>query len=213
MKQPVIKYCGNKSFEDLAVVANSNANYVGFIFAPSKRQVDPFQVMEWLKKIEIKGKQLVGVFVNAELSDIEAVISLVPLSVIQCHGTESVTNLMKVKEKTKLEVWKVIHHAENALESMKTYAGVADGYVIDTKVKGVWGGSGVTFDWNYIPHYQEEAQSQGVACLIAGGILPTNIERLLDYEIDGFDISSGIERNGAKDVTLISTIEEWVRKI
>lgn len=210
MQQPLIKYCGNKSFEDVQVVAKSNAHYIGFIFANSKRKVNPGDVSGWLKKVDLLDKKTVGVFVNEELNEIRNVLAKVSLSVIQCHGTESVEFIKQVKNETGLHVWKVIHHDDQGLQTMKEFAGVADGYVVDTKVANMWGGSGVSFDWKSIPFYQQEAREQGVPCLIAGGIDSTNIEELLRYEIDGFDISSGIEREGKKDDTIIQTIEKWV---
>ncbi|MFT4413090.1 phosphoribosylanthranilate isomerase [Fredinandcohnia humi] len=212
MQQLLIKYCGNQSKEDIEIVTDSNASYIGFIFANSKRFVNPLLVKEWLKKVSFENKKLVGVFVNADISYIDSVLSQVPLSVIQCHGTETPQYVIQLKKTTKIQVWKVIHHEEGSLENMKGFQGIADGYVIDTKVKNLWGGSGTSFDWKYIPHYIEEAKRQGVPCLIAGGIHVGNIEQLLKYEIDGIDISSGIERNGKKDKQVIETIEKWVNK-
>ncbi|MEH7380784.1 phosphoribosylanthranilate isomerase [Bacillus sp. JJ1533] len=212
MTQPLIKYCGNKSLADVHAVAESKAHYIGFIFANSKRKVDPLHVNEWLNKVDIRDKKTVGIFVNAGLKEIEAVLAKVSLSVIQCHGTESVDFIKLVKSKTGLDVWKVIHHDEQGFKKMKEFAGVADGYVVDTKVENMWGGSGVSFDWKSIPGYQQEARIQGVPCFIAGGIDATNIKYLLNYEIDGFDISSGIENEGKKDPAIIQTIEKWVDK-
>ncbi|MFS0822958.1 phosphoribosylanthranilate isomerase [Bacillus sp. 1P02SD] len=210
MQQPLIKYCGNKSLEDVQVVAKSNAHYIGFIFANSKRKVNSDDVNKWLGKVDLRDKKTVGVFVNAELKEIREVLAKVPLSVIQCHGTESVEFIKQVKNETGIYVWKVIHHDDQGLQTMKKFAGVADGYVVDTKVAKMWGGTGVSFDWKSIPFYQQEAKEQGVPCLIAGGIDSNNIKQLLSYEISGFDISSGIEHEGKKDDTIIQTIEKWV---
>ncbi|MEH7224288.1 phosphoribosylanthranilate isomerase [Bacillus sp. JJ1566] len=212
MPQPLIKYCGNKTLEDVRVVAKSKAHYIGFIFANSKRKVNPVDVNKWLKKVDLLDKKTVGIFVNAKLNEIEAVLGEVSLSVIQCHGTESVEFIKLVKNKTGLNVWKVIHHDEQGLRTMKEFAGVADGYVVDTKVVNMWGGTGVSFNWESIPLYQQEARNQNVPCFIAGGIDSKNIETLLGYDIDGFDISSGIEHKGKKDHTIIQTIEKWVDK-
>ncbi|WP_010284179.1 phosphoribosylanthranilate isomerase [Bacillus timonensis] len=210
MQRPLIKYCGNKSFEDLQVVAKSEADYIGFIFANSKRKVTPIEVKQWLQEVDIQDKKTVGVFVNADFEEIAAVLANVPLSVIQCHGTETVDFIHLVKEQTGLDVWKVLHHDNQAIGLMKQYSGVADGYVVDTKVATMWGGSGVTFDWQSIPIYQQEANRQGVPCFIAGGIDASNIKTLLSYDIGGVDISSGIEQDGKKEYTIIQTIEKWV---
>ncbi|MBD8070245.1 phosphoribosylanthranilate isomerase [Bacillus sp. PS06] len=207
-----IKYCGNKTLEDLRITADSNAQYLGFIFAKSKREVDPSELRNWLTEINANSKKLVGVFVNASIEEIASVVKEVPLSIIQCHGTESPQFVDLVKQTFNKEVWKVIHHSEEAIKNMSTFNGIVDGYVIDSKAKGLWGGSGQVFDWSYIPAYVAEAKQQGVPCLIAGGINQENLDKLLTLNIDGIDISSGIEQNDKKDIDIISKIEEKVKR-
>jgi phosphoribosylanthranilate isomerase len=210
MNQLQIKYCGNKSLEDLEVTSQSNADYLGFIFAESKRKVDPTQLNQWLTEVNIGSKQLVGVFVNESISTILSTIDRVPLSVIQCHGTETREYLIELKQKASIPVWKVIHHADMSLNEMKNLSGIVDGYVIDSKVKGMWGGSGQTFDWSFIPVYIDEAKKQNVPCFIAGGVNTENVGALLDFDVLGIDISSGIEEKGIKDKVIITKIEEQV---
>jgi phosphoribosylanthranilate isomerase len=207
----LLKYCGNRSLEDVKVSARSAANYVGFIFAKSKRQVRADEVKQWLKAVRLNDKKLVGVFVNAPISQIESVIKEVPLSIIQCHGTETETQIYAIKERLQLPVWKVIHHSKSAVQKMKDFSGLADGYVIDTKVEGAWGGTGISFNWSYVPAYLEEAEKQGVKCFIAGGVRSENIEELLRFKPHGIDISSGIEENERKSSEKIERLEEKVR--
>jgi len=210
MNRLQIKYCGNKSLEDLEVTSRSNADYLGFIFAESKRKVDPTQLKQWLTEVNIGSKQLVGVFVNESISNILSTIDEVPLSIIQCHGTETREYLIELKERTSIPVWKVIHHTDISLNEMENLSGIVDGYVIDSKVKGMWGGSGQTFNWSFIPDYIEEAKNQNVPCFIAGGVNRENVGALLDFDIHGIDISSGIEEKGIKDKAIITKIEEQV---
>lgn len=209
--QLIRKFCGNQSLEDLKLTASSNADYIGFIFAPSKRKVAAEKVGKWIQCVELKNKRLVGIFVHATLSEIENVLLNVPLSIIQCHGNETVEDIMKIKHYTHLKIWKAIHHGDGAIDKMKQFAGIVDGFIIDTKMNNVWGGSGVAFDWSYIPSYMQEARRQGVICLIAGGVNVDNIETLLNYDIDGIDLASGIEINGNKDIERIRIIEKWVK--
>lgn len=206
-KVPLLKYCGNYSFKDVQITANSRANYLGFIFAESKRSVTPQQVQQWLKKISVQQK-IVGVFVNARLEEIEHVTSQLPLDVIQCHGEETTEDILALKASLKQQVWKVIHHNQNSLELMKQFDGLVDGYVIDSKVSGLRGGTGVKFDWSSIPVYQKEALRQQVPLFIAGGINPQTISELLQYEPLGIDLSSGIEENGRKSTEIKNQLEE-----
>ncbi|MBM6619857.1 phosphoribosylanthranilate isomerase [Bacillus sp. RD4P76] len=211
MSKPLLKYCGNRCFEDWCLVMESKADLIGLIFAESKRKVSPETVVKWIdEKPVTEGKKIVGVFVNASLSYIEHVASCVPLDIIQCHGRESIEELCMIKALTKLPVWKAIHHDIHAILCMRNLRGIADGYVIDTKSINSWGGTGESFDWSVIPEYQKEAFVQEVPCLIAGGVNPTNISKLLAHHVDGIDISSGIEYENRKNIERIKLIDKEV---
>ena len=213
MKATVLKLCGNHSLQDLQLSVTSGVPYIGIVFAESKRKVDPALCGGWLKQIE-KGEEqkYVGVFVNPTLQEISHVLSHVPLDIIQFHGNESPEEIIEIKLSTGLTVWKAIHHNQNGLKKMKSYNCVVDSYVIDSTVKGAWGGTGTSFDWESIPAYNKEAEAQGVQCLIAGGITPLNIDEILVYSPEGIDISSGIETNGSKDGNKIQVIMERLKK-
>lgn len=212
MKEPIVKLCGNRTLSDVAKTSSSNATHLGFIFVNrTKRYVRPEQVGRWIKKMR-PNQKLVGVFVNPTISELEEVLHFVPLDVIQLHGSETVSQLLKVKEATGLPVWKVIHHQEDGPAQMELFQGVADGYVIDSKVKGAHGGTGVQFDWAAVPSYKTLAQEQGVPFLIAGGVNPDNIAELLSYAPDGIDLSSGTETNEQKDIGKIQSIMKEVER-
>ncbi len=206
--QPLLKLCGNHSFEDTKNTLSSNADYLGFVFAKSKRQVRSTDILNWLSMIDKQEKKIVALFVNEPASVIFDTISNLPIDIIQCHGNETSSELAEVKEITQLPVWKAIHHSEHALEVIRTYRGISDGYIIDCKVGSQWGGTGVSFDWTFIPHYLQEGREQGVPVFIAGGINPDNIEKVLAYQPDGIDVSSGIEENNQKSMKLIKQLEE-----
>lgn len=214
MGSPLLKLCGNKSLSDLKISNQSHAQFVGVIFAKeSRRCVDPNILARWLKEIDNFRQRLVGVFINPTINDLLEVLVKVKLDVIQCHGSESPQEVLKLKQVIQLPIWKVIHHQDDALALMKTYNGVVDGYIIDNKRGNELGGTGESFDWSFIPKYIEEAHRQGVKCFIAGGINSENIEKLLIYDPDGIDISSGIEKNFAKNRQLVNQIEEKVANV
>lgn len=206
--RPLVKYCGNRSYEDWCKVIPSKADVIGVIFAKSKRKVTADQVASWVSQLPLpSGKKLAGIFVNASLNDIEEIIKQVPLDIIQCHGKETPQFLQQLKESTGLEVWKAIHHDDYSLEYMKEFTSTADGYVVDTKSPKAWGGTGQSFDWEAIPNYLKEAERQGVPCFIAGGVKAENIAELLRYNPIGIDLASGIEVEEQKNKQLIKTIE------
>lgn len=209
---PKLKYCGNHSLDDLNLTMASRADYIGLIFTKkSKRFVTPEEAAGWLALVPAgKPKTLVGVFADDGIEAIESAARLLPLQVIQCHGSETPDDVRRIKRRTKKKVWKVIHHSESGLKEMIAFAGAADGYVVDTKVKGALGGTGRSFDWRHVPFYLAEAERQQVPCFIAGGVKPENIDKLLAYRPGGIDISSGIERDFKKDPDLIFQIERRV---
>lgn len=190
----------------------SRANDIGFIFTPeSKRTVSARQVGDWLRVVgRPNGKRLVAVFADDSLAVIERIVRELPIDVVQLHGHESPEAAAAVRRRTGKVVWKAVRHGDRSLEIMRTYAGIADGYVVDTKVRGQLGGTGLTFDWTAVPAYMNEARRLGAICLIAGGICPENIDRLLSYRPMGIDIASGIETNGRKDKQQIEKIEQRV---
>lgn len=206
--RPLLKLCGNHSKHDVDVALASNADYIGFVFAESKRKVTNSNLKEWLKDVDQNNKKIVALFVNADEDTISSAIDGIKVDVIQCHGAESVELVQKIKQKTNLPIWKVIHHNEDALKTMRTFTDIVDGYVVDCKAGGKWGGTGQSFDWSYIPSYLEEGKRQRVPVFIAGGVRPDNVKQLLAYEPDGIDLSSGIEQDGYKSSSLVSELEE-----
>lgn len=209
MRKPELKLCGNRSLEDWESVRVSGVPYAGFIFANSVRRVTDEQVKVWLNEYPpLNDTKIVGVFVNPELEELAQTVSEVPLDVLQLHGSETPAFVAKVKQMTGKTIWKVIHHGKCSLEEMKRFEGVADGYVVDTKLPGQWGGTGKRFDWDSIPSYQAEAASQKVPLFAAGGVKVDNVQELLSYQLDGIDVSSGIETNDRKDKAKMNDLIE-----
>ncbi|MGM7721924.1 phosphoribosylanthranilate isomerase [Metabacillus sp. Hm71] len=212
MSKPLLKFCGVRSLKDLKLVSQSQADYIGFIFAESKRKVDPKAVKAWISEMNLSGKKLVAVFVNPSEAEINQVLTEVPIDVIQFHGNESVEEIKKVRDTFKGTVWKALHHHPNTLEEMKEYQDIVDGFIIDSRLKGQWGGTGVSFDWSAVPHYITFTKTNNKLCFIAGGVNENNIEKLLTYNPQGIDLSSGIEVDEQKSKDKIKQVEERVLK-
>ncbi|KKI88782.1 N-(5'-phosphoribosyl)anthranilate isomerase [Bacillus sp. SA1-12] len=212
MSKPLLKFCGVRSFEDYKLVSKSNADYIGFIFAESKRRVDPRSVKEWISNVDFSGKKLVAVFVNPSEVEINQVLKEVPIDVIQFHGNESVEEIKKIRDTFKGAVWKALHHHSNTLEEMEDYQDIVDGFIIDSRLKGQWGGTGVSFDWSAVPKYIMFSRNNNKLCFIAGGVNENNIEKLLTYNPQAIDLSSGIEVDEQKSKDKIQEVEERVLK-
>ena len=208
-----LKLCGNHSLHDVKLAANSKADYVGFVFANSKRCAEPSRVREWLRQVPLRhDQQTVGVFVNPTFAEIAAVVNQVPIDVIQLHGDEPPEQVAVVKTMFSLPVWKVIHHSDHAIDTIDHYKEVADAFLIDNKTASAWGGTGQSFDWSFVPAYLEKIHAFGKRCLIAGGIHPGNVEKLLKYHPDGIDLASGVETDRKKDEEKISQLQERIER-
>lgn len=207
MKKPELKYCGIRSKRDYELAAASEADYLGFIFAASKRKVTPADVRKWKQEIRTDKKH-VGVFVNETIENIAQTASDLSLDVIQLHGDESPEDARRLRPLVRSEIWKALHHGESTLRQMAQFASAVDGFVIDSSVKGMRGGTGIAFSWKRVPLYREQAQKANKRCFIAGGVNPETITGLLRSRPCGIDLASGIEKNGQKDQTLIRLLEE-----
>ncbi len=213
MPRTKIKFCGNKSLQDYSTANETNADYLGFIFAKSKRQVLPEQVAEWVRQVSPGKKLLVGIFVNQTKEEIIHTVQTVPLDVVQCHGDESPEYIESLKAECGVEIWKVIHHENNrSIDKLEAYMGMIDGFVVDKKSGDQYGGTGTSFNWQHIPLYSKLSERYGIPFFIAGGINEDTVESLLAYAPTGIDISSGIEEDFNKSPKIMNLIESMVMK-
>ncbi|NTU25325.1 phosphoribosylanthranilate isomerase [Bacillus tequilensis] len=209
MKKPVLKYCGIRSLQDLQLAASSQADYLGFIFAESKRKVSPQNVKKWLSQVRVE-KLVAGVFVNESIETAARIAEDLNLDVIQLHGDEKPADADALRVLTDCEIWKALHHHENTTQDIDRFKDHVDGFVIDSSVKGARGGTGVAFSWGSVPEYQQTAI--GKRCFIAGGVNPDTITGLLKYHPSGIDLASGIEKNGQKNQNLMRLLEERMNR-
>lgn len=207
-----LKLCGNHSQHDTICSVESNADYIGFVFAPSKRQTTPNDVRKWLNETPLcNDQQVVGVFVNPSIEKIAETLRSVPLDIIQLHGNESSEFVAQIKNNFSCKIWKTIHHEQAADQKMASYKEYVDLFLIDNKSQFAWGGTGSSFDWTSIPNYMSAAHALGKPCFIAGGITPDNVAELLSrYQPDGIDLASGVETNGQKDKRKIIQLRERI---
>ncbi len=205
-----VKICGNQSLQDVQNVVELGFDYVGFVFAKSKRRVHPSEVKKWIKNIP-EEIQTVGVFVNPTLEDLQNFLEEVPLDIVQLHGKETPSFVQEVVQNLPQRVWKALHYHEHILEEMERFKDV-DGFVIDSSVKGQFGGTGKTFNWDNVREYQAFADEKQKKLFIAGGINPENVHDLLQKEISGIDLASGVEVNSQKNKSLLRLLKERVEK-
>lgn len=213
MPDVLIKYCGNKTLQDYQITSRSGADYIGFVFAKSKRQVQVEEVSSWIAQEKSPSKKLVGVFVNQSIDEILYAVDTLKLDVVQLHGDEGREYIQSLGSEINAVIWKAIHHQnDESLQNLEFYQELVEGFVIDKKVGSAYGGTGESFDWSFLPRYISKARSMKKRCFIAGGIKEENLAGLLSYQPDGIDISSGIETDFIKDSEKIQAVERRVNE-
>ncbi|MGI2328832.1 tryptophan synthase subunit beta [Planococcus sp. YIM B11945] len=193
-----VKICGLMEAEH--VQAAKQADAVGFVFAPSKRQVTIAQAAELAKELPADTEKI-GVFVNASLKEIERAVKTVPLTMVQLHGDEP-DELVKAIGVPVIQAFSI----REKKDAEKLKRSVADFVLVDAPGTNYRGGSGQVFDW----HLLEQSGIDQDRLIVAGGLTPGNvhaaIEQLQPYMVD---VSSGVETNGKKDT---AKIQEFIQQ-
>lgn len=199
-----IKICGLKRMEDIEAVNCYKPEYIGFVFAKSKRQVTIEQAKN-LKKALHPEIQAVGVFVNERIDTIKTICEEQVIDVIQLHGDEDISYIKMLRESVAAPIIKAIRvqSKEQILEEMKL---PVEYLLCDTYTKDAYGGCGETFSHEHIP---DELQQY----FLAGGLNSENITDIIRQTAPYcVDVSSGVETDGVKDAAKIKTFIHRVRE-
>ena len=218
---PKVKMCGISKVETIPAVVEAKPDYMGLVFASSKRQVTVDQAKTLVEELhkqytkrynngaeqsnndEIK---TVGVFVNETLENLVTIATEVNLDAVQLHGDEDEAFIQSLKERTNVEVWKAVQ-IRSAADAEAWIDSSADMLLFDAYHKDERGGTGEVFDWSCLDEFERPF-------MLAGGIDSTNVARAIrTVRPYGIDISSGIETDGVKDNEKITAFTKIVRTI
>ena len=218
---PKVKMCGISKVETIPAVVEAKPDYMGLVFAPSKRQVTVDQakiLVEELNRGYAKKYgsdtehdkndtiKTVGVFVNETIDNLVTIANEANLDAVQLHGDEDEAFIQSLKERTNVEVWKAIQ-IRTAADTEKWIDSSADMLLFDAYHKDERGGTGEVFDWSSLDAFERPF-------MLAGGIDSTNVARAIrTVRPYGIDISSGIETNGMKDDKKITAFTKIVKSI
>ena len=218
---PKVKMCGISKVETIPAVVEAKPDYMGLVFAPSKRQVTVDQAKTLVEELHRGYAQkygsdtehdkndtikTVGVFVNETVDNLVTIANEANLDAVQLHGDEDETFIQSLKERTNVEVWKAIQ-IRTAADTEKWIDSSADMLLFDAYHKDERGGTGEVFDWSSLDAFERPF-------MLAGGIDSTNVARAIrTVRPYGIDISSGIETNGMKDDKKITAFTKIVKSI
>ena len=218
---PKVKMCGISKVETIPAVVEAKPDYMGLVFAPSKRQVTVDQAKILVEELHRGYAQkygsdtehdkndtikTVGVFVNETVDNLVTIANEANLDAVQLHGDEDEAFIQSLKERTNVEVWKAIQ-IRTAADTEKWIDSSADMLLFDAYHKDERGGTGEVFDWSSLDAFERPF-------MLAGGIDSTNVARAIrTVRPYGIDISSGIETNGMKDDKKITAFTKIVKSI
>jgi phosphoribosylanthranilate isomerase len=199
-----VKICGLRRKEDIEYANELKPDYVGFVFAKSKRQVEVEQALYLISFLD-KEIKTVGVFVNEPVENVLKIAQTLNLDVLQFHGDETQDYVDNFKNFT---VWKAIRIKDKEdLEKTKEFR--VNSFVFDTLTKKEYGGTGKTFNWEVLKGFE-----LNVPIILAGGLNENNVEEAIKivnpYAVD---VSSGVETEGYKDFKKMKSFIEKVRGI
>ena len=192
-----IKICGLFQSKDIDYVNEAKPDYIGFVFAKSKRQVDLYQAYLLKERLDSQIKT-VGVFVDSSIEKIVELVNKEIIDIIQLHGNENNVYIKQLKEYTDIPIIKAIKVKQASDLDNLDYD--VDYYLLDNKISG----SGESFDWSVIKDLDKPF-------FLAGGIDLNNIEEAIQIKCFGLDVSSGAETNGIKDRNKIIEIVRRVK--
>jgi len=196
-----VKICGLRSSQD-AIWANSlKPDYIGFVFAPSRRKIGVREASDISNALDTSIAR-VGVFVNPALSDIEEVLKAVRLDIIQLHGDETPSFCSDLP----LPVWKAFRiSSAESFNLIKEYESKVSAVVLDAFDESCYGGTGRSFEWHLAVGKISE-----IELVLSGGLNSTNLERacrIVKPEV--VDVSGSVETDGFKDALKVA---EFIRK-
>ena len=198
-----IKICGLTRTEDIEMVNEFLPDYIGFVFAKSRRQVSAEQAKELKNKLRPAIKA-VGVFVNEKPENIAEIANQGIIDLIQIHGDEDAAYCAQLRKLTQAPIIKVVR-----VEREDDFAGIeefdCDYYLFDTLSSKEYGGTGKAFDHSLL--YNKEIKKP---FFVAGGLNQDNVAAVIAaIKPFGVDTSGGVETDGSKDV---NKIKEFIKQ-
>jgi len=200
---PKVKICGNTRVEDARLAASLGADYLGVIFAESKRRVSTETAQSIIQALS-DFKNFVAVFSNQPKDEVERIVHDLGIRILQFHGEETALYCQYFMDKG-YEVIKTFRIKDRmSLKRIDEYN--VSAFLFDTYASEAKGGTGLPFDWNLI----EDRPFVHEKLFLAGGLNVRNVRKAIQ-KIRPFavDVASGVEKGpGEKDPKLL---EEFIR--
>jgi phosphoribosylanthranilate isomerase len=196
-----VKICGITNEDDALFAVAMGADAVGFVFAPSSRQIAAQQVYDITRRLppEIL---TVGVFRDEVPSRVIDIVNRSGVRAVQLHGHETPADVAEVSARVR---WVIKAVAAGTTDARRANQFGTDLVLVDA----VTPGSGKMFDWSLIDDIPE-----GPRLILAGGLDPENVAAAVQRVAPwGVDVSSGVESSpGKKDARKVKAFIERARQ-
>jgi indole-3-glycerol phosphate synthase/phosphoribosylanthranilate isomerase len=203
-----LKICGLRSPEQARWAMEAGAHYIGLIFyPPSSRYLTSDQAAAILRELHQQAEgsgsrpRAVGVFVNVPAEQINALAREIGLDIAQLSGDETPEDCRAIE----IPVIKAVRPQRlEDLDALEAYRPGVQAFLLDTKVEGMWGGTGEVGNWSLAREMVSRYPT-----FLAGGLTPDNVRAAVEVvQPWGLDVSSGVETDGQKDQSKISRFAE-----
>ena len=195
-----IKICANTTLEDALLAAEAGADALGFVFAPSPRQVTLAQAAAIVPHLPASVEKI-GVFVDASFEEVSATVEAVGLTGVQLHFDTSPELSAQLRRRfgLSLRIVRVVHFTGDSPAVTPNDENI-DGVLVDSRTATAVGGTGIAFDWD-AAREGLFGRSGGIRLIAAGGLSPENVaEAIAKLQPWGVDVVSGVELSpGRKD--------------
>jgi phosphoribosylanthranilate isomerase len=202
-----IKICGNTSLEDARFAAECGAHAVGFVFAPSPRQVEAKLVRQITERLP-RQLEKYGVFVDAGFDEIVSTVAAAGLTGVQLHRSTDALLPFRLRQHfapfpAHLGILRVLHYKDREFAGQLTaLSGDAslDAVLVDSSTERAVGGTGTSFNWQGARNSFLQAAPH-LRLIAAGGLSPENVKQAIQVLRPwGVDVVSGVESApGKKD--------------
>lgn len=190
-----VKICGITNNEDAHAAVEYGADALGFVFAKSPRQITNEQARDIIENLP-PFVTPVGVFVDEQIDTLKEICDFCGIQTVQLHGNESPLYLNDLRGYKIIKAFRV--KEEDDLKPLANYKPHA--FLLDSFVKGVMGGTGVSFNWEIA----RQAHKYGTI-ILSGGLTSENVKEAIQMvKPYAVDVSSGVESSpGKKDKELM----------
>ncbi|MDR0294529.1 MAG: phosphoribosylanthranilate isomerase [Oscillospiraceae bacterium] len=189
-----VKICGLSRREDIDAVNRALPDYIGFVFAPSRRRVDAETAAALKERLDGRIKT-VGVFAGQDIETVAELCRNGVIDWIQLHGGEDGAYIRRLRDRADVPIIKAVPVTTAAI-----WPDGADYALFD----GPRGGGGETFDWTLL-------QGTDRPYFLAGGLHAGNVRAALKRKPYAVDVSGGVETGGVKDAAKIDAFVRLVR--